>query len=172
MIKHLDENNTKLIKNIDRTEDINSSYRIELGKLVKYHHEPIVGGWEPNELEDIVERSSTLIRQRGVVLGYFNEDDIIGVASVGSQKLSAPSNYVLMDILYISDKFRGKGIGNRLFEAIKAEAMKLGANGIYISARPSAGTVEFYLSRGCELATPNEYYFRKEPEDIHLQYNF
>lgn len=155
MIKQLNENNTNMIKNIDRTEDINSSYRIELGKLIKYNHEPIVGGWEPNELEDIIERSSTLIRQRGVVLGYFNVDDIIGVASVDSQKLNTPKNYVLMDILYISDKFRGKGIGNKLFEAIKAEAMKLEASGIYISATPSAGTVEFYLSRGCELATPN-----------------
>jgi predicted N-acetyltransferase YhbS len=171
MIKKLNENEADLIREIDRAEDITSSYHVKNGKLVKYCHEHIAGGWNPNELEDIVQRTSELIRNNGIVLGYFDKTNMIGVISLGSLKLTFPNNCVLMDIFYVSSGYRGKGIGQELFKAIKGEAITFGLSGIYISATPTSGTVDFYLRSGCKLSKPNQGLLRKEPDDIHLLYD-
>jgi hypothetical protein len=41
---------------------------------------------------------------------------------------------------------------------------------LYVSATPTRGTVDFYVSQGfTPLATPDERLFALEPEDIHME---
>ena len=145
MIRKLSSTETELIATIDRTEDITFSYRYEHGQLNKVHQAISVTEWDCTELKDIIERSKHLIKNGGALFGYFDNDIITGVASINATLLSAPDHYLLMDILYISHQQRGKGIGVKLFDAIKNEALGLGAQGLYISATPTINTVDFYL---------------------------
>jgi len=47
--------------------------------------------------------------------------------------------------------------------------MAAGAESMYVSAVPTGSAVEFYLSRGCELANPvHPALYAEEPDDIHL----
>ena len=56
-----------------------------------------------------------------------------------------------------------------LFEQACAVARTWGAALLYVSATPTENTVNFYLRRGCRLAsTPDLELFAQEPEDIHL----
>jgi GNAT superfamily N-acetyltransferase len=72
--------------------------------------------------------------------------------------------------LWVSNRYRGKGIGKELFQNAAREAQHLGAKCMYVSAFPSRNAVDFYLKLGCKLAEPvDEEQYQKEPEDIHLE---
>lgn len=73
--------------------------------------------------------------------------------------------------LWVSEKYRSKGIGKALFQLATGAGQKLGAKSLYVSATPSENTVRFYKKSGCIPADPiDPFLFEKEPEDIYLEY--
>jgi len=72
--------------------------------------------------------------------------------------------------LWVSHKYRGKGIGKTLFRLATQQARKRGAKTLYVSATPSENTLRFYMAMGCRLTeSVDPHLFEKEPEDIHLE---
>ncbi len=72
--------------------------------------------------------------------------------------------------LWVSQKYRGRGIGRTLAQMVVDKALESGAKTMYVSATPSENTVRFYKSIGFRLATPvDPGMFEREPEDIHLE---
>jgi len=60
-------------------------------------------------------------------------------------------------------------VASALWDAAVEVAMAAGAESMYVSAVPTGSAVEFYLSRGCELANPvHPALYAEEPDDIHL----
>ena len=72
--------------------------------------------------------------------------------------------------LYVSDGFRGQGIGVALTEELERVARRAGDRSIVVSAVPSQNTVDFYRRRGYEPMTePLPELYELEPDDVHLE---
>jgi len=72
--------------------------------------------------------------------------------------------------LWVSQKYRARGIGRTLVQLVISKARESGAKTMYVSATPSENTVRFYMSMGFRLAVPiDPDMFKLEPEDIHLE---
>lgn len=79
-------------------------------------------------------------------------------------------DYLKLEILHVSNAYRQCGVGRKLVELAKAEALARGAQKLYISATPSKNTIDFYTNLGCQLTTEiDPELFKLEPEDIHLE---
>ncbi|MCQ2445330.1 MAG: GNAT family N-acetyltransferase [Clostridia bacterium] len=77
--------------------------------------------------------------------------------------------YMILDVIQVTEAFRGQGIGRKLFRKGVEEARKAGAKGLYISACPSEETIGFYRAMGSELADPPIREFaEEEPFDLQM----
>jgi GNAT superfamily N-acetyltransferase len=71
--------------------------------------------------------------------------------------------------LYVSRPDRRKGIARELTHEVARLARADGALGLYVSATPTRGTVDFYSSQGFKaLVEPDERMLALEPDDIHM----
>ncbi|EPJ53087.1 MAG: hypothetical protein OFPI_11880 [Osedax symbiont Rs2] len=169
MIKALPSCDAKLLAQIDRSEVITQCYRLQGSELVAFAAPFDVPCWEREELRQLIERNSAMRANGGSLLAYYLEEKLVGMVSLADKFLDQPSKYLVLDILYCSAQFRGRGVATKLFAAALDEAKIRSARGLYISATPTINSVDFYLKRGCcILAEPNPELFAKEPEDIHL----
>jgi ribosomal protein S18 acetylase RimI-like enzyme len=76
---------------------------------------------------------------------------------------------MILDMMQVSSECRGQGIGRQLFEAGKAEARRVGAEALYISACSSEETIAFYRAMGSELANdPIKDIAEEEPFDLQM----
>lgn len=155
---------------IDRTERIESIYRVRSGGLVL---EPVLHdlrGWPTGEPE----RDGALLRDcmehGGSAFGAFDGGTLIGAAVLEGRFIGAAGDRLQLKFLHVSHGHRGTGLGRALFEEARAKAHALGARRLYVSATPSENTIRFYLARGCRLTEERDPdLFALEPEDIHLE---
>lgn len=158
------------ISQIDRTEEIFESYVHEGDELKLKPTRISVKGWDAQELADIIQRQAKLIEEGGLVIGTYDGDKLIGVASVEKKKRGSHAQYCKMDILYVSAGYRGKHIGKQLLEKCKTIAKGFGVEKLYISATPTKNTIDFYLKNGATLTQElDKKLFALEPLDIHLE---
>lgn len=93
-----------------------------------------------------------------------NNDELLGGIIVTAEKSS-----IYIDILYVDEKYRGNGIGNKLIMKAEDEAIK---RNIYYSTTDTFDfqAVNFYISNGYEsigiirnyIEGHDKYYFRKK----------
>ena len=158
------------IAEIDRAEEILESYYMQNGELCLRPDQQTVTHFDKDELDEIIHRQHKLINTGGRVIGAFDQNTLVGVASVNGVKRGVCHNYLKMDILYVSRSVRGQKVGQNLLEQCKAIAKRLGAEKLYISATPTKGTVDFYLKNGAVITKEiDPELFALEPEDIHLE---
>lgn len=165
---------TELLKinEIDRSETIHEIYEYANGKLILKPDYCAVNSFEEEELKHIIEKQRHIIEQSGKVIGAFDENRLVGVTSVENKKRGPNSEYCKMDILYVSNEYRGKRIGRNLIEECKKTALGFGAKKLYISATPTKATVDFYIKEGAVIAKEiDTELFDLEPLDIHLELN-
>lgn len=78
-------------------------------------------------------------------------------------------HYMILDMMQVSAKYRGMGIGRRLFDKGKEEARKAGAEALYISACSSEETIAFYKAMGSRLTDfPIKRIAEDEPYDLQM----
>jgi GNAT superfamily N-acetyltransferase len=158
------------IAEIDRAEEILEIYYLQNGQLRLKSDRQTVTHFDKEELDEIIQRQHKLIKNSGRVIGAFDGDILVGVASVENVKRGIHRNYLKMDILYVSKSARGQKVGQNLLELCKTIAKGLGAEKLYISATPTRGTADFYLKNGAVMAQEiDPELFALEPEDIHLE---
>lgn len=157
---------------IDRKEIINHVYYYRQGKLELEEEYYDVKGFQEGEQEALYDRQIKILKEGGFVIGCYDADKLVGITSVENKLRGSNEDYIKMDILYVSAKYRRKGVARALMlEAIKA-ARSLNGKKLYISATPSENTVNFYFSMGCELTKEiDDALFKLEPYDIHLELN-
>jgi ribosomal protein S18 acetylase RimI-like enzyme len=113
-----------------------------------------VKAWKP-----IVERG-------GVLVGAFDGQTLAGIAIFEADLEPGMANFA---VLHVSRSYRSQGIGALLAEEVIRLARASDASRLYVSATPTAPTVEFYQGLGFELAPqPHAEMFRAEPYDIHM----
>lgn len=85
--------------------------------------------------------------------------------------LGSKYKYVLLDQIFISLEYRGKGIGRELFALCVDAAKDWNADRIYICAGSAEETIKFYDSIGCkETEEINMELYEQDPRDIQLEY--
>lgn len=77
--------------------------------------------------------------------------------------------YMILDLMQVSNSYRGNGIGRALFNVGKDAALKAGAKALYISACSSEETIAFYRAMGAEITDcPIKEITDNEPYDLQM----
>lgn len=124
----------------------------------------------PNGFEWHLRRFREALENGGTAFGCFDRDKLIGYA-VMNGNIFGQQGYILLDQLFVSNTYRGKGIGKRLFTLCAEQARQLGARKLYLCAGSAENTIAFYHKLGCAPAVePDEDLAAEDPYDIQLEY--
>ncbi len=169
MMRRLARNEITTIWTIDRSEVHHHVYQMQDGQLVLTPAYFDVPGWAPEHVEHDTPLLYQTYDRGGTFLGMFDDAQLVGIAIVDAVPLGVLGDQVQLKYLYVSRAYRHGGVGSQLFEAAREVARTRNAKFLYISATPTQNTVNFYLRRGCHLATPADpELLALEPDDIHL----
>jgi GNAT superfamily N-acetyltransferase len=169
IIQSLARTEIETLWTIDRSEVHHHVYRMQDGQLVLTPLYFDIPSWDPGQVEEDTPLLYHTYDHGGAFLGMFNDDQLVGVAVVDAVPLGEFRDQVQLKYLYVSRNYRQHGVGTQLFEAACESARTRGATLLYVSATPTANTVNFYLRRGCRVAaTPDPGLYAREPDDIHL----
>ena len=103
--------------------------------------------------------------------GAFDGERIVGFATVSHQIFGATARYAELVYFQISEEYRRQGIGKKLFSMVCEEALRLGAERLYISIHSSKESQAAYRALGCTPAEEiNESRVAEEPFDVQLEY--
>ncbi len=160
-----------LLKNFQRRQEVNLVWR-NIGGKEQLVPEPFVDDWTPQDRIDKVEkRLKPCLREGGAVFGAFYQGEIAGFASVKRQLFGSRSQYADLLQLHVSNQWRRKGIGKKLFLQCAARAREWGAGKLYISAHSAQESQAFYRALGCVAAEEvNAAHVAEEPFDCQMEY--
>lgn len=171
VVRHLIVPEISLIAEIDRTEHVTAAYRMDGDALVRSPVDWRVPPWSPDgtgphHVATHIEWVRPIVEHGGIALGAFRGERFAGIGVV-VPGFEPPMAWLAF--LHVTRPERGNGVGTALWEEAARIARERGATSMYVSATPSAPTVEFYLRRGCRLADPpHAHLLTEEPEDIHF----
>lgn len=165
----LEREELKLLAEIDRKEIVSEVYYFKDNELKVVNEHDDIQGWNLKELEDYINRLQELYDRNGTVYGAFDSNKIVGLGALESKFIGNNNDQLKLDMLYISNSQRKKGIGKGLVRMISYKAKELGAKSLYISATPFKNTVDFYFAVGAKLTNEiNKGLYELEPYDIHM----
>jgi predicted N-acetyltransferase YhbS len=155
---------------LDRTETIDRVYHVCEGKLCLKEEHWDVGEWSTPEKQRRIAELQAGYDAGDILFGAFDGLTLAGLSVLDNSTLSqVPGRYNLAG-LWVSQPYRGQGVGRRLVELVMDRARALGAETLYVSGTPSENTVRFYMSLGFRLADPvDRALFEVEPDDIHME---
>jgi predicted N-acetyltransferase YhbS len=168
--RELSRRDINKLQHIDRTEMINGMYYLRDGVLVLKEKYCQVPDWSAVEKQNRIEGLQRDFDNGATFFGAFNGNKLVGMSVLDHNPVRSGNRRLNLGGLWVSHKYRGKGIGKELFQLAAEAARQQGARALYISATPSKNTVAFYLRLGCKRAEPiDERLYQQEPEDIHLE---
>ena len=107
------------------------------------------------------------------IIGYaaFEDDTVAGYITIGTCFFGSREQYVQLVEFEISEPYRGKKIGKKLFGMACEEARKMNAEKLYISAYSSKESQAAYKALGCVHAEEiNAKLAEEEPCDVQMEY--
>ena len=132
---------------------------------------PFVENWTTEQCQAIAEDIVQHMNHDQTGFGAFDGERIVGFATVSHRIFGKTANYVELVCFQTSEEYRHRGIGRKLFEMICEEALRLGADKLYISGHSSKESQAAYSALGCKYAEEiNEILAEKEPFDVQLEY--
>lgn len=135
----------------ERRQQVTECARWEGEELVFFHH-AFTDDWTPSERRETAVNMARLLRQGGLAFGAFTEGRLIGFACLAGRLIGSRRQYAELYRLHVSEPYRGRGIGARLFRMAAGGAGELGAEKICLAAHPARETQEFYRAMGCVRA--------------------
>lgn len=171
-IKQLEKSQITLLRQIDRSEYIDTNYIYQEGVL-----ETIVVDWDVPTWSDgtgdhsvgrLIESCQSVLAANSVLLGAFDEDNVAGIAILRHDLTDTMAQLAL---LHVSRAYRRQGVARQLTEEMIRLAKLKGATEMYVSATPSGSAVGFYTNQGFKVAPPERIHpelYESEPEDIHM----
>ncbi|ONI44776.1 hypothetical protein AN640_05230, partial [Candidatus Epulonipiscium fishelsonii] len=116
-----------------------------------YVDEPFVETWNATQLREKAQNILNAIALGCIgFIAKYNKQ-VIGFAYLGHKILGSEKQYIDLIMFHVSNEFRNKGIGKRMFNLICDEARKLPVKKIYISSNSAKETQEAYRALGCIL---------------------
>lgn len=154
--------NENALDNYDRSQNVQKVYRKINNQYVLVNQEWIMD-WSLERKRAV---AKSLLSKDCISFGAIDDGNIIGFASVEKEM---QGERIVLDMMQVTRKYRGQGIGKRLFQQAKEKAKEIGAKQLYISAFSSEETIEFYKSRGCEITDqPIIKIAEDEPFDVQM----
>ncbi len=127
--------------------------------------------WSQVQCREIAEDVVHHINLDQTGFGAFHGERIIGFATISHRIFGTAARHVELVCLQISEEYRRQGNGRRLSFLACAEARRLGADKLYISAHSSKESQAAYRALGCSFAEEiNEELAAAEPFDVQLEY--
>lgn len=124
----------------------------------------------PNGFDWHLERLQETMAEGGKAFGCFDDELLVGYASMGSRVFGEKEKYVLLDQLFVSSGYRGLGIGRSLVNLCSEEALEMGGEKLYLCAGSSEDTIAFFQKLGCVYAMEiDRELFEEDPDDIQLE---
>ena len=125
----------------------------------------------PDGYENHYEALIRTIEGGGFVVGAFDSNQFVGFCSVNRDVFGNQFKYVLLDQIFVSNKFQGLGIGKKLFFLSAEKVKQWNVDKLYICAGSSEDTLAFYKSLGCVDAVEiNRQLYESDENDIQLEY--
>lgn len=172
LIRKIAENQltSSLFQFFNRYQEVKRCWRKENGQWI-LKNIAFTEAWGDKELIFLIECLQNTLKSGGIVLGAFENEMLIGFASIESFAFGSENQYRQLSSLHISHESRGNGHGAELFSAAAKNAKQLGATKLYISGHSSEETQRFYKKMGCvEAKEYNVDLVAKEPCDCQLEY--
>jgi len=108
----------------------------------------------------------------GFAIGAFNNNRLVGFVSINRDIFGTRHRYVLLDQLFIDNKYQNQGIGKKLFCLSAEKAKEWCVDKFYICAGSSEDTLGFYYALGCvEAKEINQVFFEDDENDVQLEYD-
>ena len=162
----LERDEIRKLNEIDRYEIIEEAYYLKDGKLVlKKEYSEIIN---ISDISYVIECYIEDYDYGGTFIGTFDGDKLVGMGGINGKLYGENKDIIQLSSLWVSNKYRKKGIGRQLTLMLKEKAKQLGAEKLYVSAAPSKSTVDFYRGVGFNLTTPIIELFEAESEEIHM----
>ena len=139
---------------MDRTETIDHIYRIRDGKLRLEKEHWDVADWDASEKQQRITGLQKGYDHGDTLFGAFDGSTLVGISVLDQYTLPKVAGRFNLAGLWVSQGYRGSGVGRTLVSLVMDKARKLGAKTLYASATPSENTVRFYMSMGFQLADP------------------
>ncbi|MBB6713929.1 GNAT family N-acetyltransferase [Clostridium gasigenes] len=159
-----------LFANFNRYQDVKKCWRNENGEWI-LKDIAFTEQWGSDEYKYLIKCMKNTIKTGGVVVGAFNNNELVGFASVESQFFGSQKEYLQLSSLHISYENRSEGIGKKLFSLVCKKAEDMGAQSLYISAHSSQESRAFYKAMDCiEAVEYNTKLVDEEPCDCQLEY--
>lgn len=169
-IRALARSEIRDIWQIDRAEVIERVHRLVDGSLELQAHHFKSTGWPSGQRESDTPQFEDCFDRGGWFLGSFEHGRMVAVVILENRFFGAASDMLQLRFLHVDQRYRGQGLGVRLFNAAMEEAWRRGAMCHYVSATETQNTMDFYLRQGCTLAeTPDPVMYAREPKDIRLE---
>lgn len=133
--------------------------------------DPFTDDWDETDYSSLIASLKETVLLGGAVFGAFENEQLTGFASVPPQRLGSCAQYLSLENLFVSEPFRGNGVGTRLFLLCADWAREHGGKRLYISAHSAVETQAFYRGLGCiEAQEYSRKHVEKEPFDCQLEY--
>ena len=127
--------------------------------------------WSQAQCRKMAEEVANHINLDQTGFGAFDGERIIGFVTVSHRIFGTAARYVQLVCFQISEEYRHRGIGRKLFSLACEEARQLGANKLYISAHSSKESQAAYRALGCGFAEEiNEELAAAEPFYVQMEY--
>lgn len=126
--------------------------------------------WTLEERRETAAQVLGAVAHGGAAFGAFSGGEVAGFAVLAGERLGSRGQYADLALFYVSEPFRGRGVGGTLFRAACAAAREMGAEKLYISAHSAREVMAAYWALGCtEAEEIDPRHSRAEPWDIQLE---
>lgn len=165
----VDDFNSNILTDFKRYQETNRVW-FQDSDQYKVKDDDFVDDWDDNKKEQVNRALVSCVKSNGAVIGAFLHDALIGFASVENELFGRKKEYLELSYIHVSNEYRSRGIGKKLFELSCEKAKKMGAQKLYIAAHPSVKTQQFYQYENCIYAVEiSNRIYEKEPLDIQLE---
>lgn len=127
--------------------------------------------WDLEKCRSVARDISEHLDESMVGFGAFENGTVVGYITIGTSFFGSRLQYVQLVEFQVSENYRGRKIGKRLFELGCDAARAQKAEKLYISAHSSKESQAAYKALGCVLAEEiNEKLAEEEPCDVQMEY--
>jgi GNAT superfamily N-acetyltransferase len=136
-----------------------------------YKDDYFIENWDEQKKIEVIRILQRCIDEGGIVVGAYVDGKLIGFANIENTFFGKKREYIELPFIHVSNEYRGRGIGKKLFTFCCEKAKAKGAKKLYIGAHPSEESQNFYKAMGCILAEEvNQKICEKEPLDLQLEF--
>jgi N-acetylglutamate synthase-like GNAT family acetyltransferase len=163
--------NDHILDNINRYQKVIKHWTNKNGNWELINEEYVVDWDKENKQRKIQQFTSILENKTGHFFGAFYENKLIGFSVLLNERFGSNNQYIQLKFLYVSNDYRYKGIGKRLFQLCVEKAKRMDVEKIYICANDSEETQKFYLNIGCKDAEEIiQKLYNEKRYDRHIEY--